>query len=230
MAISLINLQKVFNDGKFGNFFELKSTRGATDYEIRSDTESIIMGALDNCPHSHRAKYGYLDFMAADDRIKRAYGECTVVFKKDRIKNRTTFYYGDTVNCYCFGYTGLVSLVEDPKFNILSRDETPNVKEDVQKWLTEMDRARISINNKIGEYISNPSWGFGDFWSNVAPFNTVRRNIFPYIELHYHGKLDINDIERININLEGRSLHNYYKLISGIKEIGIPIYINGKRY
>jgi SPP1 gp7 family putative phage head morphogenesis protein len=114
VRISGGNLLKVIESKRFKSQFEIRNSGGMFNPEYRAELEEKLFKADPNLDPKLRPIYG----MLIDDSAVRAgygdwYGSFIAVMKKDRIKSRTSFCVGDSLdNSYKNSYKP--SLITDP--------------------------------------------------------------------------------------------------------------------
>ena len=155
----------------FKNYFEIIDDNGQYEYNPRTMLAKSIFGCSSSVAPIDREKYGFLNCGCNYETLSD-YGNIIFTFKKDRVKDRTTFTYGDS-----FDQIGKViaSKVTDPKIESVRSS------------------ALSSLYNSI---IQN----FGEDSSDLESGETAQ-DIDQYIELQYHGDLNIHDVEKVNVGL-----------------------------
>ena len=155
----------------FKSYFEISNNDGQDDYNLRSRLARSIFGCGLCIDPIDREKYGFLNCGCDYDELSH-YGSIMFTFKKDRVKDRTTFTYGDS---FCQKGRVIASKVTDPKVESAGGS------------------ALSSLYNSIVQK-------FGEDSSGLESGETAQK-IDRYIELQYHGDLTIRDVEKVNVGL-----------------------------
>lgn len=211
----------IFHDISNSHFKNILETykSGDTDNNARyrAAISKVILGCSDNITAKDREKYGYLsvsdDFNHEREKGTDMFGAVRVIFKKENVRDRTTLTLGDSG----LNYEGLVaSRVSQPKVESIPgvidknplllaiiyslekldlnhhdvqhhHGKSPAFKEDTndagEQWFNKICKASDN-----GE--SFDGWMYPKDW-----FATI-----DYIELQYHGKLTMDDVEQIEVD------------------------------
>ena len=155
----------------FKNRFETYDNGEQDRYSLRAKLAKSIFGCSSTMDAIDREKYGFLNCGCNYEDLS-SYGSIMFTFKKDRVKDRTTFTYGDS---FCQGGKVIASNVTDPK----------------------IESAR---NSALGSLYNSIVQKFGEDSSGLEP-GEVAQEVDQYIELQYHGDLTIHDVEKVNVGL-----------------------------
>ena len=149
--INTENVDKVL-DGHLKNQFETGTTDGSTDLEARRDLSANLFGTPKGINKEDREKYGY---MADKDDFDNTLGsngpwygkdgsgtQCTLVFRKDNVANRTTYTFDDSLAAhwdhdnyhYAAGMVDTSCSIEGcsyntPKAERIAKGEVKNIKD-----------------------------------------------------------------------------------------------------
>ncbi len=157
----------------FKNRFETFANDGQDEYSLRARLAKSMFGCSSSIDSIDREKYGFLNCGCSYEALS-SYGSIMFTFKKDRVKDRTTFTYGDS---FCQGKKVIASKVTDPKVESIKNS------------------ALSSLYNSIVRK-------FGEDSSGLEP-GEIAQEVDQYIELQYHGELTIRDVEKVNVGLCG---------------------------
>ena len=169
----------------------LNQIQTATDPEIHTKTHGMYSPAkrktasqkMFGTPKGTKAedyeKYGYLGNPLASDAKEYAshYGQCTVILKKDRMKERTTYTYHDSLGS---GYSGAA---------------IPGKDGDSPSW----EGASYEGIGTYGAYAGKPS----DMMKQVMAAPDKKTSLseiidsWGYLELQYHGEVTMSDVDTI---------------------------------
>lgn len=169
-------------EGRFKTLLETGTSGGATSKEVRRITGERTFGHEHDIKAKDAEKYGYLgvedDDEAFDSDIAKWYGETVYKFKKDRVKDRVTYSFGDTLDADrpLAGYAG----------------EHPTIE-----GVSGMDYygdARWRLNQALESYrrYKRGDIDYSDMMSTVSGLCKDG-----YVECHFHGDLTIDDVESI---------------------------------
>lgn len=183
----------VQSDGKFKNSLE-NSFRGEGYNNTRYDFTEAKYGMDFISSLTDYEKYGYVDDRQGifnNDSPAGAFGEIKYVLKKDKLKNRTTFTYGDSMGHSEFSQPSQVtkpSLVSIPE---AYREEIIKLAREYNKYKNATAEQRRGMRNfdnlTMTELLGTALGHFKD-----APrFNAK------YMELQYHGKLTVDDVQEV---------------------------------
>ena len=202
MRVSSKGLEFILKDGVFKNQMEVGKSRGLYNPGVRKQASKNLFGSdIDNMEDADYEKYGYLGTKNKAFDLKQSnvnqYGDIRVTFKKDSLKNRTTYTLTDSLGPA--GVRGRQTLVAGKTSN-----PTANGIE-----YYELKRAT--------EYISTNKTASTKNAQSVA-YNLTRGY---YFELQYHGSLTVNDIE--SVQMLKRDVTE--TIIDKLNEYGIPLEI-----
>lgn len=175
-------LEDIF-DGGFKNLLETGTSGGSSYKPGRRATEERIWGIPDDMravPAADREKYGYWGYSGEDSSDSGThYGKMEFTFKKDRVAERTTFTFGDTLDARApsAGYAGANPTIEGCAC-----------------------KSAGSLRNMISTYkrYKEGKMSFADFHYSVASECTDS-----YVELQFHGKLTLDDVADISFPSAG---------------------------
>lgn len=176
LNINSANIDDVLN-GHLKNQFETGTTDGSSDLDARRDLSKNIFGTPVGTGKEEREKYGY---MADKDDFENTlgsggpwYGEkgdgnrCTIVFKKDNVKDRTTYTLDDSLmGCSDSGHQTYAAGIVDTTCSIEGASYSPNNARKIAKGQVK----------SLGELYNSP---------------------LNYCECQYHGGVLAKDIEQI---------------------------------
>lgn len=169
-------------DGGFKNLLETGTSGGSSYKPGRRDTGVKTFGHDYDIEASEAERYGYWgvedDAEAFDRSTAGGYGSIQFKFKKDKVGERTTYTFGDTLDAGrpLAGYAGRKPTIE----GVSGLDEygTGDVKlEEIREEYRKYKQGKISFN---------------DFHRFVS-----RKCQDGYVECQYHGKLGIEDVDTI---------------------------------
>ena len=173
---------------------EIKSkTHGMYSPDKRKHASKMMFGTPDKTRAADYEKYGYLGNPLDPNVEKKSYasgyGAVTVLFKKDRLKNRTTYTYEDSLY---EGYKGTAlpgKDGDDPSwegagYDGLDYGSTPSA---MMKAVMDAPEKGTGLEDIVG-------WG--------------------YLELQYHGELTMSDVDTIVF----RNAHDYNYVTPDVKE------------
>lgn len=199
MKIKSVYMHNVINDW-FKNQFETKHSCGALAYSDREKASNLLFcaGSMDGC---EREKYGYLASLdIKNDSGPSGYGsDCTIRFKKSRLKGRVTYTLGDSLGPAFYGH-----LKGDDAFN-----PSENGVCGIPDWMSQAS-ADFYVKKIKGMHI---------------PPDCPSDALFDYIELQYHGPLTITDVESVVLGPNHKiSLDDIDKM----KKMGIKVYMKNR--
>lgn len=182
-----IAIEHILKDKKFKSFVETKTTNGYKDLTMRKDATKQLFSLWDDeleLGVSQFEKYGYL---GKADRAKSLYGNCRIVFKKEKLWDRTTFTVGDSLESLNDGSRKIPSLVSKPKIvsngtNIFS-ENMPDINNTV-----------INAIQKRFDSIEENGYFQG------------MMNAEDYVELQFHGEITLDDIAYIEVPKSSKNL------------------------
>ena len=168
-------------DTHFKNLLETGTSGGSTSKDGRRRTGVESFGHAHDIKPEDAEKYGYLgledDSEAWDDDTAEWYGDTIYKFKKDRVKDRVTYSFGDTLDAGrpLVGYAGDKPTIEGISA-LEHRGGVRDVKEilDTYRQYKKGDVTFNDLRDKINELAQDH-----------------------YIETHYHGMLTMEDVESI---------------------------------
>lgn len=169
-------------DGGFKNLLETGTSGGSSYKPGRRDTGVASFGHDYDIDASEAEKYGYWgledDAEAFDRSTASGYGSIQFKFKKDKVGERTTYTFGDTLDAGrpLAGYAGGKPTIE----GVSGLDEYGTGAEKLEEIREEYRKYK---QGKIG---------FNDFHRFVS-----RKCKDGYVECQYHGKLGIEDVDTI---------------------------------
>lgn len=169
---------KILRDGHVKSIVETKQSNGYEDVEMRKSLTNRLFGIYgdENLEDNEYEKYGYLDNA---DRAKM-YGNCRIVYNKEKIKDRTTFTIGDSLEAYTTGGWRIPSKITNP--SIVSFNTNP------------FSADQPEINDAI---IQNIQDSFNQI-ERKGSFNGGINND-DYVELQFHGDVTLEDIDYIEV-------------------------------
>lgn len=193
---------------RFKNQFETGTSRGHLDNTNRLKLSKKIFGwTSNNIAGENLEKYGFLGGLGED--IVSIYGNITFTFKKEKVKNRTTFTCGDSLVNNLFAGAGsscIASKVTNPKI-----ESIPGV----------IERNYINL-----EKIYSTIRGL-----NVDPpldiLNFAKGHSL--IELQYHGRLTLDDVDKIDVDIMVPS-KKFHILAKIFEPANIPIHYGSMLY
>ena len=117
------SLQNILEDGRFKSQFETKKSGGLLNEKERKSTENKLFGYKEDLPNKLRPIYGYLtNFKDGFDGSKNnccvMYGNVAIKLKKNNLKNRTSFVFGDSLDSSRWDYK-VPSLYTNPSMSTL---------------------------------------------------------------------------------------------------------------
>lgn len=169
-------------DGWFKNLLETGTSGGSTYKPGRRETGVASFGHDYDIEAKEAEKYGYWGLEDDAEAFKRStasgYGSIQFKFKKDRVGNRTTYTFGDTLDAGrpLAGYAGKKPTIEGVTGLDMWGDGADELKE-IRNEYRRYKRGEISFN---------------DFHKIVS-----RKCRDGYVECQYHGPLKIEDVETI---------------------------------
>ena len=153
-------------------------THGMYSPTTRKKVSQMMFGTPKGTKAEEYEKYGYLGNPLDEETDKKKYashyGAATVIFKKDRLKNRTTYTYNDSLGSGLDG-TAL-----------------PGKDGDSPTW-------EGAAYNGISSWTGKPSSmmeAVMDAPSKKTPLKDIVGS-YDYIELQYHGDLTMSDVDTI---------------------------------
>lgn len=181
------------SDGKFKNSLE-NSFRGEGYNNTRFDFTEAKYGKEFVSDLSDYEKYGYIDDQSGifhNNSPAGAFGEIKYIFKKDKLKNRTTFTFGDSMGLSEYSQPSMTtkpSLISIPE---PYRDSVIKYAREYHRYMnaTEAERKKMYdfSNLTIDKLMKEAK---GDYGKGVTGFAK-------YMELQYHGKLTTDDVEEV---------------------------------
>lgn len=190
-------LSKVLSDGKFKNFFETGTTRGAKDAEGRINSSNYLFGTDTGIKADGFEKFGYLEANGSPEAHEyyplSQYGGVIIKFKKDSVN--ATFTCGDSLGFYQHQSNGGIACpITNPSLCSMNKFQMKNLSDAVKN-----DRVPKSV-GELSYLLSN---------GNQAT----------YFEVQYHGDLRIQDIESVTF------ISNYVmpsqEVIAQLNDLGI---------
>lgn len=206
LNINSANIDDVLT-GHLKNQFETGTTDGSDDLSARRDLSHNIFGTPTGTKKEDREKYGYLaDKDDFDNTLGDGgpwYGEkgdgdrCTIVFKKDNVKDRTTYTLDDSLmGCTDYGHRSYAAGIVDTTCSIEG----------------------ASYNPAYAVRIAN---------GEVQSLKDLYHNPYDYCEAQYHGGVLAKDIEQIRFKnyLDMKNALDSWddNAIKAIKENGIKV-------
>ena len=155
-------------------------------------------GGLDDTEYE---KYGYLGFadddMDADDELRPEYGDVTYTLKKDRMQDRVTYSFGDSLNAMNYistpGYAG-----DKPTIEGMTSLGNPKY---IRRALKEYERY------KKGEQSYEDMFRRAKEWADNM-----------YVELQYHGPVTFEDIDTITFNTMDSMIGAFRSIPNSVRE------------
>lgn len=169
-------------DGGFKNLLETGRSGGSSYKPGRRETGVKTFGHDYDIPASDSEKYGYWglddDMESYNDSTAAGYGRIQFKFKKDRVGDRATYTFGDTLDAGrpIAGYAGGKPTIE----GVTGLDEYGGGKDKLDYILQDY---RAYKNGKMS---------FSDFHHSLS-----RECEDGYVECQYHGPLTIDDVSTI---------------------------------
>ena len=201
-------LEKILDDGRFKNQLETETSMGTFDPEARKQTTAEMFGLLedelDEIQNDEFEKYG---FFATKDPLSKPglgnfvaeqYGDLTVRFKPDQVREFTTMTAGDSLGFI----NGRPVLVTDP--NIAACDFYRMQHGEAETLIDEINEAIDKSDGGI-----NPE--------DIADFSGTE-----FFEIQYHGDLKTGYIESISAPSDG---YLSPEMIDRLKSQGIDVYV-----
>ena len=181
MNRSLRSFKLILKDGRFKNLFETGTSSGSTSTYAREKTEKQLFGIEGNIKPEERPKYGYMCERGVKDTKTADWygdgGEVRIKFKRDRVIQNATYTLGDSLDYYKSKPELVAGRVANPS-------------------LAGLDAVGCGDNYdshcKIDKTI-NALKGYKD-GSDFAKKNGYSDK---YLEVQYHGKLTVDDIEEV---------------------------------
>lgn len=184
---------------------EIKSkTHGMYSPTTRKEASQMMFGTPKGTKAEDYEKYGYLgnplDEKTEKKKYASHYGAATVIFKKDRLKNRTTYTYDDSLGEGHSGYALPGKDGDDPSWEGAGYNG-------ISSWTKKPSAMMEAVMNAP---------------SKKTPLSDIVSS-YGYIELQYHGDLTMSDVEAIVF----RSPMDYSYVTPEVKEaldaLGIKI-------
>lgn len=200
----------------FKNLLETGTSSGSSYKPGRRETGEKTYGHK-GLKAADAERYGYWgledDEESYDDHKASGYGQMQFKFKKDRIGERTTYTFGDTLDAGrpIAGYAGHAPTIE-------------GLSGLIGRWDTEEEGKR-KLKNIMGKYrkYKNGEISFKDLYDYVSA--TCQDG---YVETQFHGPLKIEDVESIimpesNLRSAFRSMKEdtRKKVVDKLKGLGI---------
>lgn len=189
MRINARNIDSII-DGGFKSQFETNFSNGRLEFELRKNlTESLFGCDTSSFSASDFEKYGYLgsNDLLTDYRSTRAknYGNTIVKFKKTSLADRVTYTIGDSMTNA--GNSRMMGLDEKQHFRISAGIATSGKVNVAGIQVQTKDAVRSVCQNPMFDTMlkQNPDM----FAQSCAGAE--------YVELQYHGKLTIDDIDTL---------------------------------
>lgn len=165
-------------------------------------------GGLDD---SEYEKYGYLGLADededADDVYRPEYGEVTYSLKKDRMQDRVTYSFGDSLNT-------------------IDRISTPGYAGDAPtiEGMTSVGRAR-NVRRILREYekYKNGELNYNEMFMKLRDYADNA-----YIELQYHGPVTFEDIDSISFTNKSAMIEAFTGIPNSVRMKIITKLKNGK--
>jgi len=175
------NFAQIVDHG-FKNLLETGTSGGSSYKPGRRETGVETFGHDYDMPASETERYGFWglddDMEASSDRTASGYGRIMFKFKKDKVAERSTYTFGDTLDAGrpLAGYAGGKPTIEGVT------------------GLDEYGYGKKSLEDILKTYRKYKSGGmsFSDFHSAVS-----RACQDGYVECQYHGPLGIEDVDTI---------------------------------
>lgn len=154
-----------------------KKTHGAFSPEERRNASNLMFGTPPETEPSGYEKYGYLGnpLDLFEERIAPWYGDCTIILRKDRMKERTTYSFDDSLG---MGGSGLA---------------VPGKDGDNPSWEGAGFGGIASWSKKPGERMT----AIMEAPEKKTKIGDVVRHGGYYIELQFHGDLTMSDVDTI---------------------------------
>lgn len=191
-------LEKILEDGKFKNQFETNTSGGTLSIEYRKKATKQLFGTGNKrFKASEREKYGYLgtkDFIKDNHSFDVSqYGNCIIHFDKSKLAGRVTYTVDDSLGL-AFNKMTVAGDADNPSACGIGTDRIKDIAD---------------IFNKHEEAID---------LSNFVEDAGIR-----YVELQYHGELNVDAIQEICL------IPNEYapineELLNKLKEKGINLF------
>jgi len=202
----------ILQDWRFKNQFETGSSSGLLSLDRRTGVAKKLFGASEMLPGKDREKYGYLgiDNTAEDMNSNKAYwyGDIKIKFKKDSLKDRATYTFGDSLDesSPCAGYAG-----DKPTIEGMSTT------------------ASYVIRDLLDEY---EKYKKGEINYNDLYESAHRICGIGYVECQYHDDLTMDDVDEITAKSKkelratffGRDKEESKKILKRMKDSGIKFY------
>lgn len=204
----------IINNG-FKNQFQSRRSSGYFDTRTRKAVTEKMFGCLGYLGADEYEKYGYLsttdDFRNEREEELYTYGMARVVFKKEKMLNRTTLTVGDSMANL---YDVVASKVTAPKVESIPGVINKNISWVAMAYSLEGFDVRDLFNKSKNhlQLYENPK-NNAEKWINEV-YSLQGKNVeygvcrddlqadqdVAYIELQYHGPLTIDDVELIEID------------------------------
>lgn len=234
MKMSFGNLIKALNENKFKNQIETKTSGGFFGPDRRIQISNRLFGLDISTFDKYDSqslekyygieKYGYLSEGStieeiSDDESGYWYGDCTVVFKKENLKNRMTFCLGDSLDHDCYpqeidGDVDLYSIGNRFRDNFLydSKYEKVINSQNLKQLKENLFNGRRDLYVELqyhGDVTADDVKGIIIPFSNIGGIAKLEDTSSPY----YHRALSLLN------NARNRNFKIYTKSSSGIKEM-----------
>lgn len=218
-------LENILKDGRLRNKMELsEELYKGQNKETRKEVTRILFGQDPETLHPEEFhKYGYL---TSPDMRKELifnyslvfqYGNVVMTLRKERMIHRTTLCFGDSLN---FGAC-----------SHLIPTRTDRVKATCIPGLKHADSILFKMNGiELYLYIANKILSNAltvDNFINIEEITEDAPPVFQFIELHYHGLIDLKqDIERIDATVEREEDQEIFESVKPrFEALGIPFKI-----
>ena len=206
MQIKAEYLENV-TDEHFKNQFEVGGNSGGAEFDANdmSPTNGRVEAAMQLFDVDYRTmgrqdyeKYGYLNSMDFNTAMNNLnwYGDALVRFKKENVWDRTTYTMTDSL-----GLETVAGRVNNPSIAGFSKWRiNPSVMNE-----SEINNALVAVRDP--KEFTNRLYGRS-----------------PYLELQYHGKLTMNDVEEITYRVRGTAMPTL-TVQKRIAKLGIKQYV-----
>lgn len=157
-----------------------KKTHGAFSPRERCNASNLMFGTPTESSPEEYEKYGYvgnpLDIYS--DKIAPGYGDCTIILKKDRMKERTTYSIDDSLG---FGSSGWAVPGKD--------GDNPSWEGAGFGGIDKLGKGNFRLSKRLKAIMEAPD--------KKSKIQDVIRYGGAYIELQFHGPLTMSDVDSI---------------------------------
>ena len=186
------DIVKILSSGRLMNQLETHTTMGADAPDTRKSMSKDVFQHGGNLQPKDYEKYGYLG--NGDTVAGSSYGDLDIVFKKDRMMNRTTITFGDSL----FAHMAASRVTKPGIASLFGK----NGWSPIPKNVTVAEAKRFAEQAKK-LYDTGSAWG--------------------YAELQFHGNVTLDDIDHISVPKFWRGSSRHAETIRRIESYGIKV-------